>query len=86
MTKRFLMIVAMLLWCSTGFAENINWNDMKKLHQKMDLKIGIKNHGNIVLSSKNKEFKNINPINDNATCEDFSLSFLPKKINIINII
>ena len=58
MTKRFLMIVAMLLWCSTGFAENINWNDMKKLHQKMDLKIGIKNHGNIVLSSKNKEFKN----------------------------
>ena len=27
--------------------------------------------------------KNINPINDNAICEDFSLSSLPKKINII---
>jgi len=58
MMKRFLMILAMLLWCSTGFAENINWNDMKKLHQKKELKVGIKGHGNIVLSSKNKEFKN----------------------------
>ena len=37
----------------------------------------------LLVKSKNKEFKNINPINDNATCEDFSLSFLPKKINII---
>ncbi len=56
--RRFLIILVMLFWSNVGFAENINWNDMKKLHQKMDLKIGIKNHGNIVLSSKNKEFKN----------------------------
>ena len=89
MKKALLILLVGLFWCSVGFAKNIDWNDMKNLYQTGELSTGITDSVNIVLSSKNKEFKNsdlgkrfLNYVNSYLDKRDecYQLSVMPKDI------